>query len=312
VRDRSRIDWNLLPALDALLTERNVSRAARRLGISQPATSGALARLRRHFDDELLVRRGNCYTLTPLAERLRPLAREAVDVTSTALTSTSDFDCGTSARRFRIAASEYVQTVFAPSLVAELGRRAPRMGVEFVFPFADRFPTGVDVLHSTDGWLAPREVLADQLSTGLLADEWVCVVAADHPTVGTALTLDDLEELSWVAPTIRGEPLRFHLDGLSAHGLEPNVAVATDSFTAVPFLVAGTSHVGVLQGSLARRLAAAAGVRVLPCPWAVQALHLTMWWDRRWESDPAHTWFRTLVEEVMASVDLSSPTARSD
>jgi DNA-binding transcriptional LysR family regulator len=299
VSDRTRIDWNLVPALDALLTERNVSRAARRVGISQPAASGALGRLRRHFGDELLVRRGQNYLLTPLAERLAPLARQAVAATAVALASASDFDPQRCSRDFTLAASEYVQAVLAPLLVAEVRRRAPEARLNFVAPFTEPFRTGLDVIQATDGWLAPPEVLHGQRHTGLLADRWVCVVAETNQSVGETLTLEDVRGAQWVAPTVRGEPLRFQLDGLSAHGIEPRIVVTTESFLAVPFLVAGTDYVGVVQESLARRLADAAGVRIHACPWSVQALNLTLWWDQKWEADPAHAWLRGVVDETM-------------
>jgi DNA-binding transcriptional LysR family regulator len=305
VRDRSRIDWNLVPALDALLTERNVSRAGRRLGLSQPSMSGALARLRRHYGDDLLVRQGSGYVLTPLAERLLPLAREAVASTSYALASSLAFDFRHSTRTFTIAASEYVQTVLGQALSLEINRQAPGVRLAFVSPLTRPFRSVDEVLHTAEGWLAPREVLTGHRCTGLLADRWVCVVTDDHPTVRDSLTLQDLRDLSWVAPVIRAEPLRLLLDGLGAHGLEPTLGVTTDSFTAVPFLVAGTDRVGLMQASLANRLAAAAGVRVLPCPWEVQALHVTFGWDAKREADPAHAWLRSVVEQVL--VKMGSP-----
>lgn len=297
-----RIDWNLVPALDALLSERNVSRAARRIGTSQSSMSGALARLRRHFDDELLVRQGNNYVLSPLAERLHPLVREAVTATSTTLAATGQFAASESDHLFRIAATEYGQTVVGPALTAEVARQAPGVRINFVAPFSAAYTRFEDALQATDGALAPREVLKGQPCTGLLPDEWVCVVSADHPTVGDVLSVDDVATLRWVAPTIRGQLLNFMVDGLGSLALEPRVGVTTESFTAVPFLVAGTTRIGLLQGRVARRLATSAGVRVLPCPWPVQALNLTFFWDQKHQADPAHAWLRSVIDHTMRAL----------
>lgn len=297
-----RIDWNLVPALDALLSERNVSRAARRVGTSQSSMSGALARLRRHFDDELLVRQGNHYVLSPLAERLGPLVKNAVAATSTTLAATGHFAATDSHHLFRIAATEYGQTAVGPALVAEVSRQAPDVRIEFVAPFHTAYKRFEDVLHATDGALAPREVLKGQPCTGLLPDDWVCVVSADHPTVGDAVSIDDVATLRWVAPTIRGRLLDLMVDGLGSLAVEPRVDVTTESFTAVPFLVAGTTRIGLLQGRVARRLAASADVRVLPCPWSVQALNLTFFWDEKHQTDPAHAWLRSVVDHTMRAL----------
>ncbi|MCL8249986.1 LysR family transcriptional regulator [Aeromicrobium fastidiosum] len=298
MNDLSRIDWNLLPALDALLTEKSVSRAARRTGVTQPAMSNALKRLRRHFRDELMVRSGNAYQLTPVGERLAPLTSELVRSTVDITSSVASFDPRSSSRRFTIAATEAMQTTLVPAVLTATASAAPGTSVTLVAPFVEPFRTFDDVLAGTDGWLAPSEMLPGRNHTGQWWDEWVCVVSDDHPTVGDHLTLDDVDRLAWVVPTIRGTPID-HVGVFAAHGLDPHVAVYTEGFVSVPFLVGGTERVGIVQGAVANRLAPAAGVRAIPCPWPTQPLRVTFWWDQRWASDPAHTWFRDLVEATM-------------
>lgn len=295
VTELSRIDWNLLPALDALFTERNVSKAARRVGVTQPAMSNALQRLRRHFGDDLLTRHGNTYLLTPLAERIAPQVRELVSHGLSIVGSGETFDPSESTRHFVMAATEAMQVALGARLLARVNEQAPHATVSFVAPFVEPFRTYEDVIAGTDGWFAPREMMPSQRCTGLIEDRWVCVVDADHPAVGESLTLDDAQRLPWVAPTIRGNPLRVHLDALMAHGVEPHIEVFTESFAAVPFLVAGTRRLGVMQGLVAARLAESAGVRVLECPWPVQPLNVTFWWDPKWDSDPSHAWLRSII-----------------
>lgn len=301
------MDWNLIPTLDALLTERSVSGAARRLGLSQPAVSHALARLRRQFNDELLVRQGSANVLTPFAEQLASSTRDAVDALATVAASSSEFDPTTSSRTFTLAASDYAQAVLGNGLLAAIHATAPRATVSFVAPFSDLFATNEAIIDSTDGWFAPREMLPGRPHGGSVTDKWVCVVASDHPTVGSTLTLDDVRTNPWVAPTIRGNPLRLHLDGLAAHGIEPTIETTTETFTAVPFLVAGSRRIGILQQSLAELLAPSAAVRILECPWPVQPLQLTFWWSSKRESDPGHAWLRTLVTGYLDALD--SPDA---
>jgi len=297
MNELSRIDLNLVPLLDALLEECNVSRAAARVQISQPAASKALARLRRHFDDELLVRSGKGYVLTPLGQQLAPLAASAARANRSVVRSSAAFDEGASERTFTIAASEYGQLVIGPAIVEEVHRHAPRSGVQFVSPFIFRADSDSDVLARVDGWLSPKEVMNGPPSLGDLRDEWV-LVADQH--VGLPGELAHLNHRQWVVPTVRGNQMELQLGVLRANGLQPQVAVATESFAAIPFLVSGTDRIGLVQGAIARKLATAAGVHIAAFPYPVPPLHLTMWWAQDRSSDAAHEWFRARVLAAMS------------
>lgn len=295
-----RIDWNLVPALDALLHERNVSRAARRLGISQSAASGALARLRRHFDDDLLVRRDNAYELTPVALRLLPAARAAVDSTRAVLASMTSFDPAASTREFQVLSTEYGQTLLGGGLLDRVERAAPRVRVTFRWPSS---PSGspADWLAAHDGWLGPREAIPTMSSSGLVTDRWVCVVDRDHPTIGDRLGIDEVVEHRWIVPTRpRDHDLPWR-QRLFAHGIELPIASSTESFSAVPFLVSGTPLVGIVQHALAVRFAEHCRLRVLEVPWSMLPLSLTLWWHPNREHDLAHAWFREQVAATMAA-----------
>jgi len=308
VDDLSRLDWNLLPVLDALLHERSVSRAANRLGLAQPTVSGALARLRRRYGDELLVRRGAGYDLSPLARHLAPLVEAAVESARRVVVPAEQFDAARTTRRFTVAASDYAQLVLGGRLHRAFALAAPSAELHLVSPFTPRFRSNGEILVQTDGWIAPQEVMPGANRTGALPDRWVCVVARDHPTASTPLRLEDAASLDWVAPTLRGELLGVMTDDLRALGVEPRVAVTTDGFVGVPFLVGGTHRVGMVQERLALLLADRAEVRISPCPWPVQALSLTFWWDQSRAHDPAHVWLRELVDDCFAA---TAPTAQS-
>ena len=130
MKERLReVDANLLLSLHALLEERNLTHAGERMTMSQPAMSGALARLRKHFDDELLVRVGRGFELTPLAERLRPVVAEAVEAAEALLGNQREFDPATSNKRFAVSMSEYAMTVLAEPLTRLLAEQAPGCSV---------------------------------------------------------------------------------------------------------------------------------------------------------------------------------------
>ena len=130
MKERLReVDANLLLSLHALLEERNLTHAGERMTMSQPAMSGALARLRKHFDDELLVRVGRGFELTPLAERLRPVVDEAVEAAEALLGNQREFDPASSNRRFAVSMSEYAMTVLAEPLTRLLAEQAPGCAV---------------------------------------------------------------------------------------------------------------------------------------------------------------------------------------
>jgi len=289
-----RIDWNLVPALHALLRERNVSQAARRLTISQPAASRALARLRRHFKDELLVRNGAGYALTPLAIRLLEPARDAVDSTRGLFGAARSFDPSETERHFVLAASEYGQGLFGGALLRRLSEQAPLATLEFRGMRGkpdDFFPT-------VDGWIGPRDSRPGTPNSGLFTDRWVCVV--DRHSDTDALPLEAAHERRWVVPTAPGDaggPWRQRLLG---YGLELNIVVTTETFAAVPYLVAGTDHVGIVQAGLLERMGEETGVRPLELPWPMRPLSFTMWWHANRENDAAHEWFRS---EVAACFD---------
>jgi DNA-binding transcriptional LysR family regulator len=297
VDEFDRIDWNLVPALDALLQERNVSRAARRLSISQSAASGALARLRRYFHDDLLVRQGGGYVLTPLAQQLLRPARDAVASTRGVLRSTRTFDPAASTREFVVVASEYGQTLFGAALIRRVRDAAPHSRLAFRQMSFTSDQT--EWFSAVDGWIGPRDAAPDRLSSGLFTDRWVCVVDEANDVVGEVLELSSAFEHSWVVPTVaqhRDLPWRQRLLG---HGFDLNIAVTTESFGAVPYLVAGTEHIGLVQAGLLERLGASTGVRMVECPWPMPPLAFTLWWHENREHDLAHEWFRRQVSDCL-------------
>ncbi|HLL69473.1 MAG TPA: LysR family transcriptional regulator [Micromonosporaceae bacterium] len=294
----ANLDLNLLVTLDALLRERNVTRAAQHLGVSQPAVSAALARLRRHFGDELLSRVGNRYELTPLATQLVARTVPAIAGVRRVFDASPDFDPSQVEREFTIITSDYAAAVLGPVVSRLIAQQAPgvRLHLQQTTPYA--VDHAVETLRTIDGFVLPHGFLTDIPYVDLYSDRWVCIVSADNPSVGAELTRAHLGELPWVIlfnlPTAFAPAARQ----LRMIGVEPRIEVVVDSFLAMPFLVAGTNRIALLQEHLARRVAATTGIRALACPFDVVPLAEAFWWHPMYRTDPAHTWLRGVLTEA--------------
>ncbi|KQV93479.1 MULTISPECIES: LysR family transcriptional regulator [unclassified Streptomyces] len=286
----ARLDLNLVVALRALLEERNVTRAGERVGLSQPAMSASLARLRRHFDDDLLARVGGHYELTALGQVLLDRTSTAYDVLERLFASQADFDPAKETREFRLIASDYAVAVFGAELARVVHEEAPGIRLRF----SQTPPTVVDdtatLLSATDGLLMPHGIISDFPATDLYDDHWVFLVADDHPSVEDRITAEDLSQLPWVtyqrtydAPAVRQ---------LGMLGIEPRVEVSVDSFQLLPHLVAGTRRIALVQARLARLMAPLAAVRVVEPPYEAIPLREALWWHPVHTHDAAHIWLR--------------------
>ncbi|MGI5459128.1 LysR family transcriptional regulator [Streptomyces sp. CA-249302] len=296
----SRLDLNLVVALRALLDERNVTRAGERIGLSQPAMSAALSRLRRHFGDELLARTGNSYELTPLGAALRDRSASACDLLERLFSSQADFDPAAETREFTLLASDYGAAVFGSALARAMHQEAPGVRLTFQHPAPSVTENTATVLSTVDGLLMPHGVIDGFPLVDLYQDRWLCLVADDHPDVGHELTLDDLARLPWAvyqrpydAPVARQ---------LSMLGISPRVEVSVQTFQLLPYMVEGTRRIAMIQERLARRAVRSAGVRVLPCPFEAVPVRQGMWWHPVHAQDAAHIWLRRKAAEVGTSL----------
>ena len=297
-------DLNLLVALRALLQERNVTRAAQTVGLSQPAMSNALARLRRQFGDELLVREGRGLALTPVARELQHAVEPALGMVERALRIQASFDPATAVQYFRVAASDYGMTLVAERL-RHLRREAPGVTVDLVQIDQGFVRDSESVMRRVDAVVAPRAFLSGYPNQPLSSEPWVAVVDADHP--GGDLTEDDLAGRSLVG--------LFHDLGSGAHierlltvrGITATGAVNAEAFSAVPALVEGTDRIGFLPAGLARRCAPGYRIRVLEAPFLAEPLVECLYWHRSAQRDPAHQWLRQLL--LAGSPTMQEPEA---
>ncbi|MEV6001483.1 LysR family transcriptional regulator [Streptomyces griseomycini] len=300
------LDLNLVVALRALLEERNVTRAGRRVGLSQPAMSAALAKLRRHFDDDLLARVGGHYELTALGQVLVDRTTAVCGLLERLFTSQADFDPAVESREFTLAATDYSVTVFGAELARAFDRDAPGIRVRFT-----QIPVGImeepgALLSAVDGMILPHGIISGFPATELFQDHWVFLVAEDNHEVGDHLTRDDVARLPWVtylrvydSPAVRQ---------LGMLGIEPRVDVSVDSFSALPFLVAGTRRIALIPARLAERLRGTAPVRMMKPPYESVPLQEALWWHPVHTRDAAHIWLRETAARVAAAE--KRPTVR--
>ena len=310
--DLHGFDLNLLVALDALLREKSVTQAGRRVHLSQSAMSGALARLRHAFNDELLVSGRGGMSLTPLAESLVVPVGSILRQTQDTLCAHAHFDPSTSRRTFTIAASDYATTVLLVDALRELSVQAPHVTV-VIAPLRDRMEEGED--PDIDLYILPQVIIPQARPHELLFhDTFTCLVWRDHPEVGDRLTLEQFTSLGHAVVSF-SEDRKTSCDERLAPsvGLERRAEVVVSNFHALPGLVVGTKRVAAIQLRLANKLANAYPVRIVGAPVPMPPLEEAMMWHPRFSQDPAHEWLRALLKRValnMPSVTVADPNSR--
>jgi DNA-binding transcriptional LysR family regulator len=294
----SRLDLNLLVSLDALLTERSVTRAAERLHLSQPALSASLARLRTHFGDPILARRGNTYELTPLALRLADHTTTALEAARRVFESQATWDPAESVREFSIYGSDYGFTTIG-RVVSELAaQRAPGVHFRFMLHNPAVVEDAANRLRSVDGMVIPHGFLTDLPYVDVWRDQWVAIVAASNDSVGDQLTQEDMMHLPWVMNYQSRSAFTSAERQVQQLGIEPKVEVVVESFLAIPHFIADTSRVAIIHSALVPLAQRAASVRVVGLPFAPTPIVNALWWHPVHSHDPEHTWMRSLFEEA--------------
>jgi len=298
----SQFNFNLLVALDALLRERNVTRAGSRIGLSQPAMSGTLARLRELFRDDLLVRVGRQLELTPLGEELIMPVREAVQQLENIIEHRHRFDPAVERRSFTIAASDYAGFLLLRPILERLAVEAPGITLKHVKMSLDsRRQLAAGIL---DFVVMPSEITPDLAGQLLFADRWVCAAWAGNPEItGDTLTLEHYLSFPHIVFGDADPAVSSIADYPFDHaGIVRNVVASTDSFLLSPFAIRGTRFLTLMHERLAERLKDAAELKLLPPPFELPDIHESLYWSPRHSSSPAHLWLRAIVAEVAAGL----------
>jgi DNA-binding transcriptional LysR family regulator len=299
----SGIDLNLLLALHHLVEERNVTRAGKRLGLTQSATSRALARLRAHLKDEILVRSGSRMVLTPRASALAAKLAGSLAELDALLGSGRAFEPRSSTRTFSVATVDYAVVVVLPALLARLEQTAPGVHVA-IRPLGAETERELET-GSLDMVLAPRRrsIAAGLVWTGLFSDRFVTVAHAGHHRGGSTLTLERFCEFGHVVVAPEGRDGRSSVDdALKRQRMRRRIALRVPTFLAAPYVVGDSELLATLPERIARRVAPGLGLRIFDPPVTLPRLDVAMGWHDRMRRDPAHTWFRHLVASVTREI----------
>ena len=294
------LNLNLLVVLDALLTEKHVSRAAARVGLSQPAVSNALAQLRRLLGDPLLVRSGRAMVATDRAQALAVSLRAGLSALEGALTPPR-FDPATAERTFVIAATDFVEFVLLPKLLARLARTAPGVRLQLrAYPHhrvSELLETGEADLQI--GIYA--DVPPAHHSQALFQDRFVCIVRRDHPRVGKRLGLKTYASLQHILVSESTGPGVVDI-ALAKVGLKRSVGLRISHFLMVPAIVAETDFVAAISHRVADAFASHLPLRVLPPPLSLPRGSVGQAWHERTQHSPAHQFLRQVITEVARDV----------
>lgn len=291
-------DLNLLLALRALLEEENVSRAGERISMGQSSMSSALSRLRTQFNDELLVRVGRDYELTPLARQILPQLQITIPLIERALGSGGPFEPDTTTRVFTVMCSDYAALELAPAFKRVLAL-APGARIEISPLPAHPTDSGRDML-SHDLIVAVPGIGIDGEHTELFIDDYVCIVdSTNEAVVDGELTWKSFVQLPQAVSDFGQAHLTPAERRMRELGFSRNAHVTTSSFLPLPSVIRGTNLVGVLPRRLAERFVSLADIRIVEAPFGRVDIRETMYWHTSHHNDEAHSWFRQILSDTI-------------
>ncbi len=297
----SRLDLNLLVAFDALLAEGSVTRAAERVGVTQPSMSHALARLRRLLKDELFVRAPDGVRPTPRALALAGPVRGALSAIQGALQE-GGFDPARAERGFVLGMPDTIEITLLPRLMAHFAAEAPKIRVRV--RAVDRFDVPEqldrDRLHLGVGRFTEGEVRHKRRR--LFGANYLCLYDPARLPLAPPLALEDYLAVPHVLGSPRGDARGVVDDALALMGLRRTVAVATPHFAAVPFILKGARLLATVPQRPARLFAERFGLATSPVPLRLPDFDVSMLWHASYDHDPAHRWLRGTVARLAAEL----------
>jgi DNA-binding transcriptional LysR family regulator len=297
VRD---IDLNLLRVFDSVLHEHSVTAAATRLGLTQPAVSNALARLRAQFGDPLFVRTAGGMDATPFARELAEPVRQALALLESALAHGPGFDPATSTRAFRFYMSDVGQVEFLPPLVERTQRAAPGVRLEAVGLEVDDIAAALaaGALDLAVGFLPGLG--APVLREALFRDPYACLMRADHPAAEGSLTRKKFLEAAHAVVSYRGGH-RVIEEALERAGVAPRIALRVPHFTVMPMVLERSDLLLTLPTRVARVYERRGNLVSRPVPIPIPSAEVAVHWHERFEADSGNRWLRALIVELFGS-----------
>lgn len=302
-----RIDLNLLVVFDALSSERNVSKSALALNVTQPAVSNALSRLRQHFEDPLFVQSGRDMVPTDLAMRLAHPIQQLLHQAQLIVEARGEFDPATAERRFSVAVSDYEANILMPEVARQIERTAPNISLalrQTVTPANLDIPQIADLLErrGNDCVILPRQLASPKFSQEWLYNEsFLCIAWTGNTLLEYGLSLDQYLNLSHVvAEFANNRADSYPMAALKQLGHDINVAIRVEHFGLLPRYVIGTQRIATMQASLACRLAEYYPLKIFPVPLELPTLEIVIQWGRPLENDPGLQWFIEQIKTVAA------------
>ncbi|MDA7430469.1 LysR family transcriptional regulator [Primorskyibacter aestuariivivens] len=303
-------DLNLLRILDALLETRSPTVAGQKIGLSQPAVSAALSRLRDALGDPILVRQGRALVLTDYGSELRDPLRQILEQTEALLSGGATFDPTLANTRFRISGSDFFSELLMPDLAEHLSRVAPGIRVHQVDLVPDRYEDTLE-RYGVDLALLPRTDLPDWIEHEVLFhSRFVTIARTGHERLarsgvkpGEVIPIDLFCDLQHVLFSPEGKPGAIGDAALSEVGRKRRVAMTLPVFSGVCNTVAGSDMVALLPASLARRVAPRVGLEVFEAPMPLPWVEIIMIWHKRSTNSPAHRWIREQIVLLTRGLD---------
>ncbi|WP_322045092.1 LysR family transcriptional regulator [Paraburkholderia sp. J67] len=298
----NKLDLNLLVALDALLSERSISRAAERVHLSQSAMSNALARLREYFDDELLVQVGRKMEPTPRAEGLADAVRDVLVRVEATISTQPAFVPAESTREFRLLVSDYTLTTLMPHVLARVYAQAPNIRIDLRPQVAH--PERALERADADLLIIPRDYCSTDHPSETLLDEQFCCVLWEGATLAHATLTREayLEAGHIVVLPGQGQPALEDWF-VKRLGVSRRVEVTTFSFAAAAQLVVGTQRIATVHRRLALLAQRHEPIAIHDVPLHMPAMHQAVQWHRHRSADEGLSWLRGILREAVEAMD---------
>lgn len=301
----NKLDLNLLVALDAMLTEGSISRAAERMHLSQSAMSNSLSRLRDYFDDQLLVQVGRQMELTPRAEALKDAVRDVLVRIDTSIAMQPHFDPANSDREFLLFVSDYTTQTLMPHLLALAHQQSSTVRFQLL-PQVDQPQRSLE-RGEADLLLIPQIYCSpDHPTEPLFDEEFVCVVWSGGRYAQGGLSFEQYVAAGHVVTQPAGAQASVEGWFVKHHGTVRRIEVTTYSFAAAAHLVIGTDRIATVHARLARQAQRVLPIVLLPPPMAVPHMQQAMQWHKYRTQDPGLMWLRGLLHEAVRRMDANA------
>ncbi|BAZ11642.1 transcriptional regulator LysR family protein [Calothrix sp. NIES-4071] len=289
------VDLNLLVVFDALMTEQHLTRAAEKIGLSQPATSNALSRLRKLFNDDLFIKTSKGMAPTPRAIELAESIHQSLLQVQTAIYSEPEFIPQTSDRVFRIGMDDYSELVFLPKLLAEIEILAKNVKIQ---------------VRSTNWIRSPKLLDADDIDLAighcpqfqpwhqrqlLYEEHFVCVASSERFKNRKAITLEEYIAAAHLLVSPKEDMVGLVDEALAQQNLSRNVVMSVPNFLIVPFILANTNFIATLPAHLVKTFVEVWQLYASPLPFQMAGFSIDLLWHSKNDREPGHMWLRNLI-----------------